>query len=171
MKKQQSKSWSEEELNFLRFAYPRKDFTTREICDALNRGRSSISTKASSLGIKRPLADSVPDGYKKCSKCNVIALLSDFNKSKKNKDGLDSWCKYCKSKRRKEQALTEHENCTNTNTKQALTEHESKSCKICGVEKQLNDFPKNHRMKDGYENQCKICRSKLNRKRYIKGAY
>ena len=32
-----------------------------------------------------------------------------------------------------------------------------KICRICKEEKQLNDFYKNTRMKDGYFSSCKVC--------------
>jgi hypothetical protein len=34
---------------------------------------------------------------KKCTKCGVEKPLSEFTKKKSNKDGLDLWCKTCKS--------------------------------------------------------------------------
>lgn len=164
------KEWTEEETTFLKFSYPNKDFTVKEICVALDRGKGSISRRASKLGLYRPQPEILPYGFKKCSKCDVIAPLNEFYKSSRSKDGRDSWCKYCKSKKTDKGALSEKQTRCNSNTKGALSE-KSKTCNICHQVRLLNDFPKNKKSKDGYENQCKICRSHLNRKRYIKGAY
>lgn len=41
---------------------------------------------------------------KKCGKCDKLRLLSMFNKRKRAKDGLDYWCKQCKSEQYKQQA-------------------------------------------------------------------
>ena len=37
------------------------------------------------------------DLVKKCSKCGIISLKSNFHKNKKSKDGLTSLCKVCKN--------------------------------------------------------------------------
>lgn len=39
----------------------------------------------------------------------------------------------------------------------------SKHCTECGEEKPLDQFHRNHRMKDGHINQCKACRRPRNR--------
>ena len=36
--------------------------------------------------------------YKKCSKCNIVKPIFEFNKHKKAKDGLRSYCKSCTNK-------------------------------------------------------------------------
>ena len=35
---------------------------------------------------------------KRCSKCGEVKPLSEFTKDKGNRDGLDYWCRACKSK-------------------------------------------------------------------------
>lgn len=35
---------------------------------------------------------------KQCTKCEFVLPLSEFTKRKRAKDGLDTWCKECKSK-------------------------------------------------------------------------
>ena len=39
-----------------------------------------------------------------------------------------------------------------------------KICKKCNVEKNIDEFVKNKNCKDGYENTCKLCRKKYNKK-------
>lgn len=165
------KKWTDEEITFLKFAYPNKDFTVKEICIALDRGDSSISNKASSLGIYRPKEDELPSGYKKCSKCDVIAPLNEFYKSKKTKDGYDGCCKYCKSKKILKRGISENTIECNSNTKRGISENITKTCKECGEEKSVCEFYRNKKMKDGYFNTCKLCESYKARKRYIKGGY
>lgn len=162
-----SKEWTDEEITFLKFAYPNKDFTIEEVCAGLNRTKSSITSKASILKLER-YKENIPDGFKKCTKCCVIAPLNEFHNHSGRKDGKHSWCKYCKSKVYSEQADAPF--CYgSTNTKQANVPF--KLCKECGEEKPIYDFYKNKRMKDGYVNICKLCESNKARKRYIKGGY
>lgn len=39
-----------------------------------------------------------------------------------------------------------------------------KECKICKQNKSLDNFHKNKTSKDGYRNECKECKSKIDRK-------
>ena len=41
-----------------------------------------------------------------------------------------------------------------------------KKCKVCGELKLISDFRKDNRAKDGYRNQCKVCKNKKRRIRY-----
>ena len=34
---------------------------------------------------------------------------------------------------------------------------ETKICRVCGNEKPLDDFPKNHQYADGHDTRCKAC--------------
>lgn len=42
---------------------------------------------------------------KKCPSCKVVKDLSEYNRSKKQKDKRDGWCRVCKSLRRKARLL------------------------------------------------------------------
>lgn len=44
-----------------------------------------------------------------------------------------------------------------------------KKCNKCGKDKLVNDFHKNNVSKDGKQNFCKQCRSKLDADRYKEG--
>ena len=46
-----TKKWTDEEIQFLKFAYPNKDFTPSEIAKELSRSRESIHAKAHKLGL------------------------------------------------------------------------------------------------------------------------
>lgn len=63
---------------------------------------------------------------KKCSKCKTTKPLNDFNKAKKNKDGLNSWCRACNNaysrewaRLNKERHLANYRNWRNNNLEQA----------------------------------------------------
>jgi len=40
-----------------------------------------------------------------------------------------------------------------------------KTCKICGVEKPIGEFPTYDKMRDGHRNECNLCLSAIRRKR------
>ena len=46
--------WEDEELVFLKFAYPNDEFTVKEVAEALGRDESQIIHKAFRLNLKRP---------------------------------------------------------------------------------------------------------------------
>lgn len=48
---------------------------------------------------KIALQAEVGEGYKICSHCERILPLSQFNKCKNNKDGLETYCKECRYKK------------------------------------------------------------------------
>jgi hypothetical protein len=91
--------WGDEELVFLKFAYPNDEFTTKEIAEALGRSRKSVIVKASSLNLKRPKkkVEEQDMRTKVCSKCGVEKRISCFHKSDLCKDGHRSVCKSCAS--------------------------------------------------------------------------
>ena len=46
--------WTDEEIHFLKFAYPNKDFTDEEVYKAFEyKTKKQIKSKAESLGLKR----------------------------------------------------------------------------------------------------------------------
>lgn len=155
--KMTNNKWTDEEINFLKFAYPNKDFTTKEIQLAFkDKSLRCIHSKASTLGIKRPF-DKLPYGYKRCGKCKTIALKKDFASNKSRKDGLQDWCRNCQSQR-------------NLKIKKAgVPTFTKKYCKVCKKEKPLSDFHKDANNKDGYRYQCKECTSIYDNKRRLKG--
>ena len=52
------------------------------------------------------IIEKLPDGQKRCTKCNVIKLFTDFTKDKSRKDGLFPWCFQCSSEDHKQRRDT-----------------------------------------------------------------
>lgn len=82
--------------------------------------------------------------HKKCSQCNDVKELNNFNKRKKSKDGLSYECKDCKKKYKDKKPEEDIEYNIETH----------KKCKDCKSVKELTDF-----YKDGnsIKNNCKEC--------------
>ena len=88
--------WTDEEISFLKFAYPNKEFTMDEILKAFpNRSYHAIRFQARRLNLKRYSEPDPPKGYKRCSSCDTILPLSWFSKNKTKKYGKHARCKVC----------------------------------------------------------------------------
>lgn len=96
--------WEDEELVFLKFAYPNDEFTVKEVAEALGRDESQIIRKAFSLNLKRPKkkVEEQDRSTKVCSKCGIEKEKREFYKRSKNEDGYNSICKKCENERRNE---------------------------------------------------------------------
>lgn len=87
---------------------------------------------------------------KKCSKCKVEKLLSEFNVMKKSPDGLQYICRACQSKYvSKWQNERKAENQSEFPTK--------KKCQDCGLEKPVSQFGKRSLAKDKLMHVCLPC--------------
>ena len=96
--------WEDEELVFLKFAYPNDEFTVKEIAEALGRDESQVTSKASRLNLKRPKkeVEEQEPRTKVCSKCGIEKEKREFHKDRSSNDGYRSSCKSCSNKRRNE---------------------------------------------------------------------
>ena len=151
-------------MQFLKFAYPNSEFTFAEIAHVLNRGINSVCSKANHLKLNRPLPEILPDGYKRCSKCKVVAPFDYFFNHKKSKLGKTSWCKECYK--------IYNENKSNPDQTDNLKEEITlKKCIKCKETKLLNEFHRDSQSKDGYRNYCRDCQRIMRRKYTIKGGY
>ena len=152
-----AKKWTDEEIQFLKFAYPNKDFTTKEIAEALNRSKTSVISKANSLGLLI-YKEKFPENHKKCSRCENILPMSYFTKRGDAKHRYRSWCRACRTYENKEYRIK---------TKNAIEGHaieghaievpSSKKCRDCNEVKPISEFYRNKNNKDKYDNYCKKC--------------
>lgn len=85
---------------------------------------------------------------KYCKKCGILKRYDQFNKNKKGKDGLQSWCKECKSKNGKK-----------IQNKQKIIP-EYKICCSCKEKKYRSEFYKASHHKDGLGSKCIACDKK-----------
>lgn len=140
--------WLEEEIQFLKFAYPSKDYTIDDIAKALNRKKESVVSKANSLGLKR-YKEVLPEGYKRCSKCKILLRVECFPTLSNKRNTFHSRCKECwKSYYKKEE---EDKN----NKTESL--NYNRTCIKCGETKNTTLFVEDKRKKTGYINVCKEC--------------
>ena len=141
-----AKKWTEEEIQFLRFAYSSKDFTTKDIVEALKRPKASIYSKARELKLEK-YKECLPHNHKRCTKCKTV-MPNELFPVRKN-GNYDSWCKECYRivKLKKEEKVFEEK----------VFE---KKCTKCGELKNINDFYKDKASPDGKLSYCKKCRDK-----------
>ena len=91
---------------------------------------------------------------KLCKRCNTEKTNIEFSISKNSKDGLNSWCKSCKS---------EYSRYKNIN--RVFKKMDKKICSSCLVEKEINNFSKGN-TDDGFNIWCKSCQNEYNKKYY-----
>ena len=138
-----SKEWIEEEIQFLKFAYPSKEISVEEISRELGRNLIDIHLKANELNLKL-YTEKLPLDHKRCSKCKTIIPIKFFKKG-------DSWCQEC---RRDTGVYSE--------------EKYFKKCPKCNTEKSLLDFYKNKARSDGREQYCIECVKALKKQNRLK---
>jgi len=91
--------------------------------------------------------------YKICNKCEELKEVSHFFKRKTSKDGYRNDCKECsklsdqkRSGKRREQRQDRE-----------ITTEGKKTCRICGIEKDLSEFHIKRGTLDGHRSECKEC--------------
>ena len=156
------KKWTDEEIRFLKFAYPNKDITTKEISIALSRSFRSIHAKATRLGLKK-YKEVLNDDLKRCTKCKTIYKKDFFNK-KDNGRRLHSWCKNCLRERRNEK-YDSNNSVESVGVESVGVESvgvKTKKCPKCKEVKPVSEFNKNRNKKDGLNGYCILCQNKAN---------
>ena len=156
-----AKKWTDEEIQFLKFAYPNEGFTTKDISTALSRSCKSVHVKAMRLGLKK-YKEVLDDDLKRCSKCKVIYKKEFFNKSDNGR--LHSWCKNCLRERWRKKyngnTIIESNGVESNGVESNSVESngvESKKCLKCKNVKPVNEFPRRLSRKDGLDSYCKEC--------------
>lgn len=86
-----------------------------------------------------------------CKMCLIEKDVSNFHKSRKDKDGYFNQCKECRKIKSKNDYYKKKQR-----NKLII---KCKICTCCLVEKDINSFHKHISSKDGYRSMCKECRS------------
>lgn len=148
---------SEEEKAFIRKHYPNKEYTVKEICEAIDRSKSAVTAYANSIGLSREktkMPKASKPGHKICTGCGNELPLEAYTRNKNKYMGVEERCKACRKlaeiKKKEEKA------------KQAIKEKTlTRKCTVCGEEKELNDdnfsWQANRKV---YASECKVCNAK-----------
>ena len=67
------------------------------------------------------------DLVKKCSRCGIISLKSNFHKNKNMNDGFQPYCKSCKKKYYLENRLLDKHKCYNKENRDRIKEYQMKN--------------------------------------------
>lgn len=101
-------------------------------------------------------AETIPE--KRCTRCQAVQPASRFYALLSNRDGLDGYCKGCRSQDKKDRVK-----------RLIRSVPVSKVCGKCGERKPAADFYSARTCTDGLRNDCKRCQAKgfadWNRKR------
>ena len=154
-----AKKWTDEEIQFLKFAYPSKDFDILAASKELDRSTSAIRDKAHRLGLKVYKED-LPVGTRRCCRCKILFPINAFYSDKNDKDGYSRRCKEC-----------DKERMNKVKNKDAVIDNAivvEKLCPKCGEVKSFDSFHKNKNEKFGLSIYCKVCRSKIDSEYKIK---
>lgn len=100
---------------------------------------------------------------KKCTKCGETKARGEFNKSKRNKDGLRSECKSCMAqyyRANRDRILERQRRYQQANTAANLlvySTRKEKRCPTCGEVKPSSEFHKDSSTPGGLSSRCKTC--------------
>lgn len=97
---------------------------------------------------------------KRCSKCKEIKPLEEFAKDRRCRDGRGARCKECV--RIYQQRWAE----SSKNRPYVVYENGKKTCSKCGEEKNISEFPRDSKSRDGLHSWCKQCVYSVNLQRY-----
>jgi len=98
---------------------------------------------------------------KLCTKCKEVKFDSDFSVDRKNKDGLQCWCKACQS------SVTRATRRRNNHSADVMIA-QTKQCTNCEEVKLSSAFSKLTRSKDGLQIWCKACQSESRQSKRIR---
>lgn len=98
---------------------------------------------------------------KMCKRCHQVFTKEMFHNSKRYIDGKNIYCKTCSSQMRKISVKKNTEKLEKIREKNPeLFNFSKKICSKCKIEKDISDFHRNRRNKDGYEGVCVECKKK-----------
>ncbi len=130
-----------------------------------------INLLNSKIGFVPSLNRHVP-GTKKCATCSNFKELSEFWKSSRSRDGIESRCKECLSKK--------HLRYCEGNRNSAVEIPAEKKCGRCGIIRIAKFFTVDRRSHDHLDHRCRFCKRTLNKQngtgrnnvaRFLNGKY
>jgi hypothetical protein len=95
-------------------------------------------------------SDAVPEGYKRCSKCEEVKGRRGFYRRARSRDGLTSVCIRCSRA-----AVDAYQ--TRLRLRTVFPERATKACRDCGEVKDISAFSIARREKDGRNPRCRGC--------------
>lgn len=95
---------------------------------------------------------------KHCPRCGQTKPRSDFSRDRHRHDGLDVYCRACRSDKRRERSEGRSKS-----TPKPISD--LKRCPRCGQTKPRSDFPRNRSRRDGLDSHCRFCISDKRKKR------
>lgn len=156
---------TEEERAFVRKTYENKEYTVKEIADAINKSESAVHRYASSVGLSRRRTkqpEPTKPGHKICNGCGEELPFEAYTKNKNRKYGVEARCKACEKLaeiKRKEKKLIQS----------IIEKTPVKACTICKEEKELNtDNFSWYANRQVFASECKACANKRSKEAIIK---
>ena len=167
--------FNNEELEDLKFMIE-KGFTQSQAAQVLGKSVLEVKACVKAHGIRSPFRDKEKDGLFFCKKCSTYKTKQEFDNYKKSKHGISTHCKVCRSENYK---LLRQKKCfaeidaliekskENEKTKEEVFGKKRRSCSVCGITKDINEF--NWRKKyESVKTQCKKCQSEYTKKWELK---
>lgn len=165
--------YTKDEEDFLRRVFCDKNYSLKEIADAINRSETSVSKKGAAMGMKRPRTktpESNREGHKICNACKEDLPLEAYTKNKNKRYGVEGRCKACEkiAKRKKAEDQTkelrtikkpikkcctckkEYSNTEDNFSWLTRTNNFSGECRSCANERARKQVEKNYRTR-GYK--------------------
>lgn len=93
------------------------------------------------------------DGKRRCPRCLEIKALSDYNRTRKGGDAVQSWCKVC---HRDSQGFSERPHADLIELNRTMIPEERKYCLVCREIKDYEEFYK-YKGIGGRHPWCKLC--------------
>lgn len=157
---------NEEEYNIFKQIY--KLYTVKELSEMFAITQKKVKKYLEELGV----CEEIPDGMKKCSRCNEILPLDCFANKIGTKDGKYGYCKTCVVLMRKSAEQKRRQEYIDRKINQFREKHKHGKffCKKCNKEKTLEDYNIRYHFKsDGLSvyKKCKECEVREQRKRNL----
>lgn len=172
---QGGRMFNNEELQDLKFMIE-KGFTQSQAAQVLGKSVLEVKACVKVHGICSPLRSKEKDGLFFCKKCSTYKTKEEFSIYKKSKHGISSHCKAC----RKEYAnLSRQKKCfaeidalierskENEKTKEEVFGQKRRSCSVCGITKDIDEFNWSIKYKS-LRPQCRKCQSEYKKKWELK---